>query len=209
MTRQSTTRSFLEDLLETIALALLMFLVLQVSVRNYRVELSSMEATLFPKDRLVVNKLVYARLDTETIDGLVPFVDIWDDETELFPFHPPKRGDVIVFRYPQDPSRDFVKRVIALPGETISMDRGRVSIDGEALEEPYLEELDFSRLPPTLVPPRSYFVMGDNRNGSSDSRHWGPVPLDNVVGKVFVRYWPPFDFSFQAPTTRESVDNPP
>ena len=209
MTRQSTTRSFLEDLLETIALALLMFLVLQVSVRNYRVELSSMEATLFPKDRLVVNKLVYTRLDTEAIDGLVPFVDIRDDESELFPFHPPKRGDVIVFRYPQDPSRDFVKRVIALPGETISMDRGRVSIDGEALEEPYLAELDFSSLPPTLVPPHSYFVMGDNRNGSSDSRHWGMVPLENIVGKVLVRYWPPFDFSFQSPTTRESVDNTP
>ena len=202
MTRQSTARSFMEDLLETIALALLMFLVLQVSVRNYRVELSSMEATLFPKDRLVVNKLVYTHLDAESIDGLVPFVDIWDDETDLFPFHPPRRGDVIVFRYPQDPSRDFVKRVIALPGETISMHRGRVSIDGELLKEPYLEELDLSSLPPTLVPPRSYFVMGDNRDGSSDSRHWGMVPLENIVGKVLVRYWPPYDFSLRSPLPR-------
>ena len=209
MTRQSTTRSFLEDLLETIALALLMFLVLQVSVRNYRVELSSMEATLFPKDRLVVNKLVYTRLDAQTIDGLVPFVDIWNDGAELFPFHPPRRGDVIVFRFPQDPSRDFVKRVIALPGETIAMDRGRVIIDGEPLDEPYLEERDLSSLPPTLVPPRSYFVMGDNRDGSSDSRHWGMVPLENIVGKVLVRYWPPYDFSFMSAPSRASVDNPP
>ena len=200
---------FLEDMLETIALALLMFLVLQVSVRNYRVELSSMEATLFPKDRLVVNKLVYAHVDSEIVDGLAPFVDIWDDQSALFPFHPPRRGDVIVFRYPKDPSRDFVKRVIGLPGETVEIHRGAVRIDGEVLDEPYLEERDLSSLGPTLVPPESYFVMGDNRDGSSDSRHWGTVPLENIVGKVLVRYWPPFEFSFLSAPSRASVDNPP
>ena len=200
---------FLEDMLETIALALLMFLVLQVSVRNYRVELSSMEATLFPKDRLVVNKLVYAHVDSEIVDGLAPFVDVWDDHAALFPFHPPRRGDVIVFRYPKDPSRDFVKRVIGLPGETVEIHRGAVKIDGEALDEPYLEERDLSSLGPTLVPPESYFVMGDNRDGSSDSRHWGTVPLENIVGKVLVRYWPPFEFSFLSAPSRASVDNPP
>ena len=200
---------FLEDMLETIALALLMFLALQVSVRNYRVELSSMEATLFAKDRLVVNKLVYLHLDSEVVDGLVPFVDVWDDQSALFPFHPPRRGDVIVFRYPKDPSRDFVKRVIGLPGETVEIHRGAVRIDGEVLDEPYLEERDLSSLGPTLVPPESYFVMGDNRDGSSDSRHWGTVPLENIVGKVFVRYWPPFEFSFLSAPSRSSVDNPP
>ena len=200
---------FLEDMLETIALALLMFLALQVSVRNYRVELSSMEATLFAKDRLVVNKLVYLHLDSEVVDGLVPFVDIWDDQSALFPFHPPRRGDVIVFRYPKDPSRDFVKRVIGLPGETVEIHRGAVRIDGEVLDEPYLEERDLSSLGPTLVPPESYFVMGDNRDGSSDSRHWGTVPLENIVGKVLVRYWPPIEFSFLSAPSRASVDNPP
>ena len=203
------TKYFFEDLLETIALALLMFLALQVSVRNYRVELSSMEATLLPKDRLVVNKLVYARLDAEAVDRLVPFVDIWDDGTELFPFHPPMRGDVIVFRYPIDPSRDFIKRVIGLPGETVEMHRGRVFIDGERLEEPYLDDPDLSSLPPILVPPRNYFVLGDNRDGSSDSRHWGTVPLENIVGKALVRYWPPLDFSFTSAPSRSLVDNPP
>ena len=204
-----TMKYFLEDMLETIALALLMFLVLQVSVRNYRVELSSMEATLFPKDRLVVNKLVYAHVDSEIVDGLAPLVDIWDDQSALFPFQPPRRGDVIVFRYPKDPSRDFVKRVIGLPGETVEIHRGAVKIDGEALDEPYLEERDLSSLGPTLVPPESYFVMGDNRDGSSDSRHWGTVPLENIVGKVLVRYWPPFEFSFLSAPSRSSVDNPP
>ena len=203
------TKHFVEDLLETVALALLMFLVLQVSVRNYRVELSSMEATLFPKDRLVVSKLVYAHVDSETIDRLVPFVDVWDEQKELFPFHRPRRGDVIVFKYPLDPSRDFVKRVIGLPGETVEIHRGTVKIDGKALEEPYLEERDLSSLGPVLVPPDSYFVVGDNRDGSSDSRQWGPVPLENIVGKVLVRYWPPYEFSFTSEPSRASVDNPP
>ncbi|TMR62729.1 signal peptidase I, partial [Streptococcus pseudopneumoniae] len=142
-------KDFLKDLLETIALALLIFLALQASVRNYRVELSSMESTLFPKDRLVVNKLVYFHLGTETIDRLVPFIDIWKDNETLFPFHPPKRADIIVFRFPNDPDRDFVKRVIGLPGETVSMKRGEVFIDGDKLDEPYLMERDKDNLAPT------------------------------------------------------------
>jgi signal peptidase I len=192
---QENMKDFLRDLLETIALALLVFLALQASVRNYRVELSSMESTLLPKDRLVVNKLVYFHLNTETIDRLIPFVDIWQDNKTLFPFHPPNRTDIIVFRFPNDPSRDFVKRVIGLPGETVSMKRGEVFIDGNKLDKPYLAEKDGDNLAPTLVPPDSYFVMGDNRYGSSDSRHWGPVPLDNIVGKVQLRYWPFSEFS--------------
>ncbi|MFH1559988.1 MAG: signal peptidase I [Chloroflexota bacterium] len=188
-------KDFLKDLLETIALALLIFLALQASVRNYRVELSSMESTLFPKDRLVVNKLVYLHLDTETIDRFVPFVDIWKDKETLFPFHPPRRADIVVFHFPNDPSRDYVKRVIGLPGETVSMKGGEVFIEGDRLDEPYLTERDNDNMAPTLVPPDSYFVLGDNRDGSSDSRHWGPVPLDNIVGKVSLRYWPFSEFS--------------
>ena len=203
------TKYFMEDLLETVALALLMFLVLQVSVRNYRVELSSMEATLLPKDRLVVTKLVYAHVDSESIDRLVPFVDIWEEQRELFPFHKPRRGDVIVFKYPLDPGRDFVKRVIGLPGETVEIRRGVVTIDGLPLDEPYLTERDLGTMGPSLVPPESYFVIGDNRNGSSDSRHWGPVPLENIVGKVLVRYWPPYEIDFMSAPSRASVDNPP
>ena len=183
-------KDFLKDLLETIALALLIFLALQASVRNYRVELSSMESTLFPKDRLVVNKLVYFHLDTEMVDRLVPFVDIWKDNETLFPFHPPRHADIIVFRFPNDPSRDFVKRVIGLPGETVSMKGGEVFIDGDRLDEPYLIERDNDNLAPTLVPPNSYFVLGDNRRASNDSRDWGFVPSKNIVGRAWVSYWP-------------------
>jgi signal peptidase I len=189
-------KDLLKELLETIALALLIFLALQATVRNYRVELSSMEATLFPKDRLVINKLVYFHVEREAIDRLVPFVDIWRDGETLFPFHAPRRGEVIVFRFPRDPSRDFVKRVIGLPGESVSLEEGYVFIDGRRLDEPYLEEQDDSNMAPTLVPPGSYFVLGDNRDGSSDSRHWGTVPLENIVGKVLLRYWPFSEFTF-------------
>ena len=188
-------KDFLTDLLETVALALLIFLVLDFSIKNYRVELSSMETALLPKDRLIVNKLVYSHVGTEILDKLVPFADIWEHGETLFFFDGPKRNDIIVFRFPDDPSKDYVKRVIGLPGETVSMQRGNVFIDGIKLDEPYLMERDVDNMAPTLVLPNSYFVLGDNRRGSSDSRQWGQVPLGNVVGKVFIRYWPFSDLS--------------
>lgn len=172
-----------------------------------------MEATLLPKDRLLVNKLLYLHLGSEAIDRLAPFIDIWDDDRTLFAFNSPDRADIIVFRFPKDPSRDFVKRVIALPGETVSMKRGDVFIDGDKLNETYIQETDNSYLAPILVPPDSYFVLGDNRDGSSDSRHWGTVPLENIVGKVLVRYWPFMDFSLLAShqssvADGDSIENP-
>jgi len=206
-------KDILQELLETISIALLIFFVLQSSVQNYRVELSSMEGTLFPKDRLLVNKFLYLHLDSEVIDRLAPFIDIWDDSRTLFPFNSPDRADIIVFRFPKDPSRDFVKRVIALPGETVSMKRGEVFIDGDKLDETYLQETDNSYFAPILVPPDSYFVLGDNRDGSSDSRHWGTVPIENIVGKVVVRYWPFLEFSLLDSDQRGvageySIENP-
>ncbi|MBF8268169.1 MAG: lepB [Dehalococcoidia bacterium] len=206
-------KDFLKELLETVALALLIFLAFQASVQNYRVELSSMEATLFPSDRLVVNKLVYFHLDIEKMNRVLPFVDIRSDKQALFPFHPPRRGEIIVFRFPKDPSRDFVKRVIGLPGETVSMRNGVVLIDGKELDEPYLVERDDYSMAPTLVPPESYFVLGDNRDGSSDSRYWGPVPLADMVGKAWFRYWPLSEFSLlsgDSPTILEGslIENP-
>ena len=205
-------REFVTDILETVSLALVIFFLLQASVRNYRVELSSMEPTLSHEDRLIVNKLVYFNLDAEVLDSLVPMWDIWEEDSLLYPFHAPQRSEVIVFQYPYDPTRDFVKRVIGLPGETVSIQRGTVYIDGELLDEPYLSESGLDNLAPVLVPPNSYFVMGDNRRGSSDSRHWGPVPIDNIVGKVVVRYWPFSELSFiplsPAPAgSSDAIDN--
>ena len=103
----------------------------------------------------------------------------------------PKRGDVIVFKYPPDPTQiPYIKRVIGLPGDQIHIAGGRVSINGVLLNEPYLK-VSTNGGGDWTVPEDSLFVMGDNRNGSSDSRAWGMVPLDNVIGKAEVIYWPP------------------
>ena len=188
-------KDLLKELLETIALALVIFFLLQSSFRNYRVELSSMEGTLYPKDRLVVHKLVYFNIDNKKLERLVPFINFWDEQRILFPFQPPRRGDIIVFQYPIDPSRDFVKRVVGLPGEMLTIKNGFVFINGEELDEPYLGIRGNSYMEPTLIEPNSYFVLGDNRDGSSDSRHWGNVSIDEIVGKVMLRYWPFPEFS--------------
>ena len=192
---EAKMKDLLKELLETIALALVIFFLLQSSFRNYRVELSSMEGTLYPKDRLVVNKLVYFNIDNKKLERLVPFINFWDEQRILFPFQPPRRGDIIVFQYPIDPSRDFVKRVVGLPGEMLTIKNGFVFINGEELDEPYLGIRGNSYMEPTLIEPNSYFVLGDNRDGSSDSRHWGNVSIDEIVGKVMLRYWPFPEFS--------------
>ena len=189
-------KDILNDLLETVALALLLFFVIQGTFRNYRVELSSMEASLFPQDRLVVNKLVYFRLSTEIFDSIVRSNNDRSESNDLFLFQAPKRGEIIVFEYPMEPGRDFVKRVIALPGETVSIEAGSILIDGDVLEEPYIVKKGQHYMSPILVPEGSYFVVGDNRENSSDSRFWGPVDMTNIIGKVSLRYWPFESFEY-------------
>ncbi|MBH75063.1 MAG: signal peptidase I [Dehalococcoidia bacterium] len=189
-------KDILNDLLETVALALLLFFVVQGTFRNYRVELSSMEASLFPQDRLVVNKLVYFRLSTEIFDSILGSNDYQSESNDLFLFQAPKRGEIIVFEYHLEPGRDFVKRVIGLPGETVAIEAGSILIDGDVLEEPYLENKGQHYMSPILVPEGSYFVVGDNRENSSDSRFWGPVHMANIVGKVSLRYWPFESFEY-------------
>ena len=188
-------KDFFNDLLETIAFTLLFFLVIQGSIRNYRVELSSMESTLYPKDRLIVNKLVYFRLDAARLDNILMPDNLFSSEENFFFFHEPERGEIIVFKSPEQPDRDFVKRVVALPGETVALNDGTVFIDGIELEESYTVNKDTSNMRPILVPSNSYFVLGDNRNYSSDSRYWGAIHIKNIIGKVSLRYWPSGDIS--------------
>jgi signal peptidase I len=102
-----------------------------------------------------------------------------------------ERLDVIIFRYPKDPSRSYIKRVIGLPGETIAITGGKVMIDGKELAEPYVDpdkNQSTSDLPPLKIPPDHYFVLGDNRDNSSDSRYWGTVDKELIVGKCFLSY---------------------
>ena len=199
----------IRELLEAIVLALLVFFVIQVSVRNFRVEGHSMEPTLNGGEYLIVNKVSYFRLDMQRLARLVPFWSVDEPEIRNLPFsHPPDRGDVIVFRAPNSPGKDFVKRVIGLPGEKVQIGSGEVLIDGIALDEPYLAELDTGgtmgcipklgggKLDGCRLGANQYFVLGDNRDSSNDSRSWGPVHLEEIIGEVWFIYWPLSKLSF-------------
>ena len=181
------------EILEAVLLALLALIILQGTVRNFKVEGSSMAPTLEGGQYLVVDHVSYLKLDVERLSRIVPF---WAAENAdpKFAFDPPTRGEIIVFRYPVDPSKDFVKRVVGLPGETVEVRSGTVYIDGLALGEPYLRRSDRSNARPLALSDEQYYVVGDNRRNSNDSRAWGVVPEDHIVGKVLLVYWPWEDF---------------
>mgnify|MGYP001193223869 CR=1 FL=1 len=164
-------KSFLRDTLEIVFLALVLYVVIQYAVQTVHVLGSSMSMTLHDNDLLVASKISYK-------------------------IHDPQRGDIIVFKPPNEDSRDFIKRVIALPGDKIRITNAVVYINGQVLHEPYLpEKWTYNNNWPAdgqdkLVPADQYFVMGDNRNHSSDSRSFGFVERDAILGKAEVRIWP-------------------
>jgi signal peptidase I len=163
----SRTKSALRELVETVLLTLLIYaLVRSFLFENYRVVGRSMIPTLEDDQYLAVNKLDYR-------------------------LHEPQRGDIIVFRDPSSDERKLIKRVIGLSGELIEIREGQVYINSQPLDEPYIEAPPRYFYPPTQVPEGQYFVMGDNRNNSSDSHNWGTLPRDMIVGKAWVSYWPP------------------
>jgi len=191
-----TLRELARELIETVLLALTIFLALQFSVQNFRVEGSSMDSTLQDGQYLLVNKIVYLRFDRDAIARVLPFLGGGADADEtLFAFHPPKRGEVIIFHFPRDPSRDFVKRVIGVPGDKLEIRRGQVYVNDVALDEPYITRRDSRTVAETRVGPESYYVLGDNRGVSQDSRDWGAVPAGNIIGRAWVSYWPLENFS--------------
>jgi signal peptidase I len=160
-------RRVLLDTLETIVLSLLLFLAINAVSERIRVESISMQPNLYAGDFVIVNKVAYRY------------------------FGDPERGEVIVFRYPPDPDQTpYIKRVIGLPGDQIHIAGGKVYVNGQQLIEPYLI-VPTNRGGDWIVPEDSLFVMGDNRNNSSDSRSWGFVPLGNIIGRAEVIYWPP------------------
>ncbi|MBI4202598.1 MAG: signal peptidase I [Chloroflexi bacterium] len=182
-------RRSLRDFLQTALLSLLVFAALQMTIQNFRVEGSSMEETLHSGQYLLVNKLVYTRLDMGKLATLLPFLDAQEGEARYL-FHPPHRGEVVVFRYPLDPSRDFVKRVIAVPGDAVEIRDGRVYVNDRLVPEPYVESDGHTSMRRTVLGPDEFFVMGDNRPNSNDSRAWGPVPIDHIIGRAWLAYWP-------------------
>ena len=185
-------RSTLRDVLETILLTVLIFLLVRAVVQNFRVEGRSMEPSLHTGEYLLINKAIYWRIDPNLLGSVVSGAseDVSQNQ-QTYLFGPPQRGDVIVFRYPRDPSRDFIKRVIAVPGDTVEIRVGRVYVNGQVLVEDYTSDSPSYTYPRQEVPAGQYFVLGDNRNNSSDSHIWGLVPAENILGKAWVSYWPP------------------
>jgi signal peptidase I len=155
------------ELLQTLLIAGILFLVVNLATARIRVDGSSMEPSLHDGELVVVNRLAYR----------------WSDLN---------RGDIIVFNFPFDPDRRFIKRLIGLPGDRIMVHDGRLYINNAPVEEPYIAA------PPRYtgtwtVGPDEVFVLGDNRNNSSDSQNWGMLPTDEIIGKAVVVYWPVAD----------------
>jgi signal peptidase I len=155
------------DILITLILAVVIFFILQAVVQSFVIVGSSMEPNFQDGERLIINKVVYK-------------------------IHQPERGEVIVFHPPTDSQVDYIKRVIALPGETVAVKDGVVYINDRPLDEPYqLNGLPQYTLPELRVPDNEYFVLGDNRNSSNDSHNGWTVPRKNIIGKVWLLIWPP------------------
>jgi signal peptidase I len=161
----------LREIIETIVLTVLMFLVIRLAVQNFNVDGMSMEPNLHNQELILVDKGSYL-------------------------FRAPGRGDIIVFVAPPQPTQDYVKRIIGLPGDVITVDNTKIIVNGKTLSDPYVNPAHqgnpfiANHIQNMVVPANSYFVLGDNRAGSSDSRDWGCVPRSNFIGRAAFIYWP-------------------
>jgi signal peptidase I len=188
--KKSTAREYFESICIAVILALF---IRTFVVQAFKIPTGSMENNLLIGDHLLVNKFVYG----PTLAGF---------EERILPIDRIERRDVIVFKYPEEPERDFIKRVIGLPGETVELRNKKVFINGRPIDEPYVQfldppgsasssEADFTdfdvrrQYGPVTVPANHYFVMGDNRDNSQDSRYWGFLPREYIKGKALMVYW--------------------
>lgn len=167
----SRTKATAWKIAALIILVLFVFFGIRAVVQSFVVEGPSMEPGLHGGQFILVNKAAY-----------------W--------FGSPQRGDIVVFKAPPAPSRIFIKRVIALPGDTVRIEDGQIYIDGELLPEPSSILEDSSDYGPVAIPPDYYFVLGDNRNHSDDSRDWGLLPRGNIIGKAWLSIWPLSEWGF-------------
>ncbi len=159
-------KSMIRELLETVISAgIIAFIIITFIGQVTVVRGASMEPTLHDRERLIANKISYR-------------------------FESPERNEIIIFKPPIGIKRNYIKRIIGIPGDKIEIVNGKIYVNDQALEEPYVKHRSYENMPPTIVPDDSFFVLGDNRPNSSDSRYWGFVPRKNVVGKAWVVFWP-------------------
>ncbi len=184
--KKSVVREYFESIVIAVILALF---VRTWAVQAFKIPTGSMENNLLIGDHLLVNKFVFAP-------------SLGAGERAVLPMREIRRGDIVVFKYPDEPDRDFIKRVIGLPGESLELRNKRVYVNGSPLEESYVHFLDpdghaqevtsfdvRERYGPVRVPEGQYFVMGDNRDNSQDSRYWGFLPRSYIKGKALMIYW--------------------
>jgi signal peptidase I len=183
--QKSTAREYFESILVAVVLALF---VRTFVFQAFKIPTGSMKPNLLVGDHLIVNKFIFA----PTLSGI---------ERALLPMRPIERGDIVVFKYPEEPERDFIKRVIGLPGDTLELQNQTILINGQPLNEPYAHYVfppaaegqmdgDLRRkYGPVTVPDGHYFMMGDNRDDSQDSRFWGFLPQSYVKGRALFIYW--------------------
>jgi signal peptidase I len=190
--------SLLREIIETALLALIIFVAVRSVVLNFKVDGLSMMPSFDNGEMLLVNRNSYRSIDGWDFIDWLPIVDEHDDAEPFFTFGEPQRGDVVVFT-PPEPGQDkpYIKRVIGLPGDTVEIHDDGVYVNGTRIEEPYLEggtttcrtgSEEFCGS--VTVPEGSIYVLGDNRNNSEDSRYFGPVPQNRVIGKAWITYWP-------------------
>ncbi|NLE53244.1 MAG: signal peptidase I [Chloroflexi bacterium] len=174
-------RSFWRELIETVILIAAIYAFVNLATARFVVDGRSMLPNFETDQFIIVSRISYVLGD-------------------------PQRGDVVVFHNPADPDHDFIKRVIGLPGETITILNGRVYVDGVRLEEPYIQNFCRGTVCDDTweIGPDEYFVLGDNRSSSRDSHNFGPISRDLLIGRAFLRYWPPSDWAL---ITHESYDN--
>ncbi len=192
--RSGTGSRAAREILETLLLAVVIFVGVRLVVLNFRVDGLSMSPNLDDREMLLVNRNVYFHFDLNELLNLLPGED-QEGERIVYPFHPPERGDIVVFNPPVRSNKPYIKRVIGLPGETVSVRDGFVYIDGQRLNEPYITgpitDCGGQRqCDPVTVPEGEVYVLGDNRTNSSDSRSFGPVNVDRIIGKAWITYWP-------------------
>jgi len=157
---------FFRECIETIVMTVVVFLILVTFViQGFKVYGSCMEPNLHTGERLLGNKFIYR-------------------------FEGPDRGDIVVFKYPPDPRKVFIKRVVALPGDTVEIQDGRLYVNGEPVTEDYVKTMPHGDFAAEEVAPGHVFVLGDNRDESNDSRFWGELPIDNIQARAWLRYWP-------------------
>jgi signal peptidase I len=175
-------KSTLREYAEAAAIAILLALFISAFVvQAFKIPSGSMEPTLLVGDHILVNKFLYG--------VKLPFF-----QTTLIPISTPERGDIIVFIYPEDKSKDFIKRVIGIPGDRVQVQDKQLLVNGQPFDDKYGYYDEKAGNPsrsfgPVFVPENHYFVMGDNRDHSMDSRFWGFVPSEAIKGKAFIIYW--------------------